>query len=80
VTQPLADPVLTLRNDEGATIASNDNWKEMQQAEIEAIGIPPNNERESAIVATLPAGEYTAVLSGSSGGTGIGLVEVYNLE
>jgi len=59
---------------------SNDNWQDTQAAEIMATGIPPQNPLESAIVATLPPGSYTAALSGTSGGTGNGLVEVYDLE
>lgn len=79
IDQALADPTLELHDGNGISIAFNDNWKDAQQAEIEATGIPPANDRESAIVASLPAGPYTAVLTGRNGGTGIGLVEVYNL-
>ena len=75
----LADPALELHDGNGVSIAFNDNWKDAQQAEITASGIPPANDRESAIVASLPAGPYTAVLTGRNGGTGIGLIEVYNL-
>jgi hypothetical protein len=79
----IADPTLELR--QGSTmIATNDNWKRKpdgtsQQAEIEATTIPPKNDLESAIVATLNPGEYTAILAGKNGGTGVGLVEVYDL-
>lgn len=79
VAQPLLDPTLTLHDAEGAVIASNDNWNEAQASEIEATGAAPTETRESAIVATLPAGSYTAVLSGKDG-TGVALVEVYALE
>jgi len=79
IGRPLADPTLELHDGNGVSIAFNDNWKDAQQAEIEATGIPPADDRESAIVATLPAGPYTAVLTGRAGGTGIGLIEVYNL-
>ena len=75
----LADPVLELHEFDG-TVVTNDNWKDTQQAEIEATGIPPTDDLESAIVATLEPGSYTAVLSGKSGGTGIALVEVYDLD
>jgi len=74
----LADPVLELHESNG-TVVTNDNWKESQQNEIMATGLAPTNDAESAIIATLPAGAYTAVLSGQGGGTGIGLVEVYGL-
>jgi hypothetical protein len=80
VAQPLADSSLTLRNADGATIAFNNDWKDAQQSEIEATGIAPSDNRDSAIVATLPAGAYTAVLAGNSGETGVALVEVYNLD
>ena len=59
---------------------TNDNWKDSQAAEIMATGIPPQNDLESAIVATLAPGHYTAVLAGKNGTTGNGLAEVYDLE
>lgn len=75
----LADPTLELY--QGNTLlASNDNWKSDQQAEIEATGIPPNNDLESAIVRTLAPGAYTAILRGRNDSIGIGLVEVYDLN
>ena len=78
----LADPVLELRNSSGGLVASNDNWRSDQQAEIVATGIPPANDLESAIVATLPANNsaYTAIVRGVNNGTGIGLVEAYDLD
>jgi hypothetical protein len=76
----LADPALELHDGNGVSIAFNDNWRDTQQTEIEATNIPPADDRESAIVATLPAGPYTAVLASRDGGTGIGLIEIYNLE
>ena len=60
-------------------VATNDNWKETQQGEIEATTIPPSEDAESAIVQTLNPGSYTAIVSGVAGGVGIGLVEVYDL-
>lgn len=75
----LADPVLNLYA--GATLLlSNDNWKDSQESEIVATGIPPTDDLESAIVTTLAPGSYTAILSGNSGGTGNGLVEIYDLD
>lgn len=78
----LADPTLELRNSTGGLIASNDNWRSEQEAEIIATGIPPTNDLESAIVATLPANlaNYTAIVRGVNNGTGIGLVEAYDLD
>jgi hypothetical protein len=85
VTNPLQDPTLELHDGSGTTISSNDNWKlrpdgSSQQAEIEATTIPPTNDFESAIVSTLPPGNYTAVERGKSDTTGIAVVEVYNLQ
>ena len=78
----LADPVLELRNSSGGLIASNDNWRSDQEAEIIATTIPPSNDLESAIVATLPANSsaYTAIVRGVNNGTGIGVVEAYDLD
>ena len=80
----LADPVLELRNSSGGLIRSNDNWRDdpAQEAEINATGIPPSNDLEAAIVETLPANgsAYTAIMRGLNNGTGIGVVEVYDLD
>jgi plastocyanin len=78
----LADPVLELRDSSGGLIRSNDNWRSDQEAEIIATGIPPTNDLESAIVATLPANNsaYTAIVRGVTNGTGIGVVEAYDLD
>jgi hypothetical protein len=76
----LADPVLELRGPNGSLIISNDNWKETQQAEIQNSTLAPANDLEAAIVATLPPANYTAVLRARNGATGIGLVEMYDLD
>jgi Calx-beta domain len=76
----LADPTLELHNGNGDVIAFNDNWKDSQQAEIEATTIPPSNDLESAIVATLTPGNYTAIVRGKNDTTGVALVEVYGLN
>ena len=60
-------------------LATNDDWKDTQQSEIEATTVPPTNDLESAIVRTLAPGNYTAVLRGKNNGTGVGLVELYDL-
>jgi len=75
----LADPVLELHDSSGILV-TNDNWKDSQEAEIETTNLAPTNDAESALVATLDPGAYTAILSGKAGGTGIGLVEVYDLD
>ena len=76
----LADPVLELHDQSGALITSNDNWRDTQEAEILATMIPPSNDLESAIVMTLNPAAYTAVLRGKNDSTGVGLVEVYDLN
>jgi hypothetical protein len=80
VANPLQDPTLELHNGQGTTIQTNDNWKDTQQTEIEQSGLAPTNDAESALVATLAPGNYTVILSGKADGTGIGLVEVYQLQ
>jgi peptidyl-prolyl cis-trans isomerase A (cyclophilin A) len=81
ITNPLADPNLELRNAHGVKIAQNNNWQMASNAAaIQASGIAPTNPRESAILTTQPAGNYTAILSGvGSMPTGVALVEVYHL-
>jgi hypothetical protein len=79
VSGTLADPTVTLMDSNGNVVQSNDNWKDSQQTEIQNSGLQPTNDLEAAILATVPAGNYTAILSGNGGGTGIGLVEVYKL-
>jgi pimeloyl-ACP methyl ester carboxylesterase len=79
ISNPLQDPVLELYSSNGEIIATNDNWRESQESEILATGIAPLDERESAIIQTLSAGAYTAVLRGKDGTTGVALVEAYHL-
>jgi hypothetical protein len=78
----LVNPILELRNSSGALLAINDNWRSDQEAEIIATTIPPSNDLESAIVATLPANNsaYTAIVRGVNNGTGIGVIEAYDLN
>jgi hypothetical protein len=80
ITDFLADPFLELRSASGALLQSNDNWKDTQQAEIESIGLAPNDNREAVIVTTLTPGSYTALLTGKGGTTGVGLVEIYDVN
>ena len=79
IANPLANPTLELHNASGAAIATNDNWKDTQEAEINAAQLAPTDDLESAIIQTLSPGAYTAVVSGAGGGTGVGLAEVYDL-
>jgi hypothetical protein len=82
----LPDPTLELHDANGATMATNDNWKvndqtqQSQEAAVKSTTIPPANDLESAILATLSPGAYTAVVQGKNGGTGVALVEVYNVH
>ncbi|MFL6583624.1 MAG: NHL repeat-containing protein [Chthoniobacterales bacterium] len=79
ISDVLLNPIIDLKDHSGATITTNDDWKQAQQAEIEQTGIPPKDDRESAVVASLPPGGYTAILSGNSSTSGVGLVELYDL-
>jgi hypothetical protein len=79
VSNALADPVLEIHDSSGAIIASNDNWQDNQKEELQATGIPPTEDSESAIIMRFGPGAYTAVVRGARGTTGVALVEVYNL-
>jgi len=80
ITNPLQDPTLELHNGNGAIIAFNDNWKDTQQAQIQATGLAPTNDNESAIVRMLAPGNYTAIVRGKNNTIGVALVEVYGLN
>lgn len=80
VADPLLDPLLEIRNADGSTFASNDDWRESQESEIEASGYAPADDREAAIVATLPPNSYTAIVRGKADSSGVALVEVYNVD
>jgi uncharacterized protein GlcG (DUF336 family) len=76
----LDNPALEIHNQAGAVVASNNDWESTQQDAIEASGLAPAEAAEAAVRLTLPPGAYTAVMSGEAGGTGLGLVEVYDLS
>ncbi len=89
VPNPLADPTLELHDGTGALIASNNNWQHTiiggiitsdQVHDIMESGHAPTDPRESAIIANLPPGNYTAIVRGVNATTGVGLVEVYDLD
>ena len=81
IADPLQDPTLELNASGGALIASNDNWPENSNAaEIMTSGLAPLNPNESALLLSVAPGAYTAVLRGNDSATGIGLVEVYDLD
>ena len=79
ISGALQDSVLELRDSSGSLVASNDNWQDSQQAEIEATGLAPTDTRESVIVMQLTGGSYTAVVRGKDNTTGVAVVEVYNI-
>ena len=79
VATPLADPTLSLRDANGNVIANNDNWKDSQQADIAATGKAPPNDHESAILGLLAPRNYTAIVAGENGTTGVPLIEFYSL-
>lgn len=80
VSGALADPTLDLHDGNGALLASNDNWRSDQETEIDATGLAPDDDAESAILQSLAPGAYTAILRGVADTIGVGLVEAYNLD
>ena len=78
----LSDPMLELRDSNGALLTSNDNWQDdpISAAQLTAHGLAPQDSLESGIFASLPPGAFTAILAGSNNGVGFGLVEVYNVQ
>lgn len=82
VSNPLSNPTLELFNGDGLSVGFNDDCQDdaAQAAELQSLSIAPTNAAESAIVATLPPGPYTAVVEGESNSTGVGLIEVYDVQ
>ncbi len=80
VSDALADPTLELRNGSGAVVFQNDDWQDdpAQAAQLSALGLGLQDPKESGIFAPLAPSAYTVVLAGKNGGTGIGLVEIYD--
>lgn len=76
----LLDPVLEIHDVSGKTVATNDNWQDGDAKAVRDSGVAPKNPAEAAIVQSLAPGAYTAVLSGAKETTGLGLVEVYDLD
>jgi len=80
VSPVLADPKLQLFQNQ-TLLRENDNWQSAANAsEIQATGLPPNNPKESAVLIRLEPGNYTTVVTGADGGTGIALVEVFEMD
>ena len=81
VANPLADPTLDLRDSQGTLIASNDDWQQGSHASTIGLhGLAPQNSKESAVLTGPAAGNYTAIVSGVSNGTGVGSVEIHQLQ
>jgi hypothetical protein len=79
IQDALVNPILELYSGDGSLVSRNDNWRSDQEPEIIASGLAPSDDRESAIIATLNPGPYTAVVSGAGNSTGIALFEIYRL-
>jgi hypothetical protein len=80
IAAPLQNPTLELHDQTGAVIASNNDWRDTQESGIQASGLAPSNNRESAILRALAPGAYTAIVRGLGNSTGVGLVEAYDLN
>ena len=80
VPNALADPTLELHDGNGTLLIANNDWQDdpLQASDLMFLGLAPSNNLESAIVANLPPGLYTALLAGRNNGSGVGLVEVYD--
>jgi uncharacterized repeat protein (TIGR03803 family) len=76
----LSDTTLELRGGNGDLMASNDEWQSDQEQAIRDTTVPPNDPHESAILSSLSAGNYTAIVRGKGDTTGVGLVEIYVLN
>lgn len=80
IAKSLQDPSLTVYDQNGNRQAVNDNWQDGNQPEIIAHGLAPKDSRESAVYLSLAGGNYTAIVSGKAGVTGVALVETYNVQ
>ena len=77
ISNTLPDTTLELRDQNGAIVLENDNWKSHQRQELEAIGLQPGHDLEAALITTIQPGQYTAQVRGKNETSGIGVVEVY---
>jgi hypothetical protein len=82
LTPVLADPTLELRDSNGALLVSNGDWQDdpATASQLNFLGLAPSDPKESGIYTPLPPGAFTAMLAGALSGTGIGLVEIYNVH
>ncbi len=80
VAGAMSDPVLDIRNAAGALLATNDGWNKADAQALIALGLAPPDNREAALVLTLPAGAYSAIVRGKGSSSGVALFELYNLD
>jgi hypothetical protein len=76
----LADPTLAVHNSQGDLVAQDDDWRMYQEQQLIDSGLAPTDDRESAMLLSLRPGAYTAIVRGKNDTSGVGLVEVYNLD
>ena len=80
ISDALQDPTMELHDGNGNLLLANDNWKDSQQAAIQATGLAPGDNREPAILTTLIQGNWTAIVRGKNNTTGVGLIELYRIH
>jgi hypothetical protein len=80
ISNPLPDPTLELKNANGTTLISNDEWQQTQKTEISTRNLAPGNIHESALAISLPNGGYTAIVRGKGTAAGVAVVEVYSVQ
>jgi hypothetical protein len=80
IANALTDPTLELHDGNGALLAQNDDWRLSQEQQLIQAGLAPTDDRESALLLSLQPGAYTAIVRGKNISSGVGLVEIYNLD
>jgi len=80
IASPLADPTIEFHDSNGATLNTNDNWRDTQELEVLYLNVPPTKEAESALMVMPAPGTYTVIVAGKNGSSGIGLVEIFNFR
>jgi hypothetical protein len=80
ISNALPDTTVQLRDQQGAIVLENDDWKTSQQQELTNLSLQPAHELEAALVTTIPPGQYTAQVRGKGDASGVGVVEVYFLQ
>ena len=81
IANPLLDPTIELHDGDGALLGFNDDWRSPQLQAVNATLLAPTDDRESAIVAPfLAPGNYTAIVRGADNGSGVALVEIFDLD